>query len=628
MLNGVKISLIISAIFKLPLMIDLNLFDYLFLAGFFLITLSIGFYVSRKSSKSATEYFLSGRTMPWWLLGVSMVATTFSTDTPNLVTDIVRTNGVSGNWVWWAFLITGLLTVFVYAKLWRRSGVTTDIEFYELRYGGKPAKFLRGFRAIYLGVLFNILAMSAVTLAAIKIGSVMLGLSPLETVGIAGLVTVIFSAVGGFKGVVYTDFILFFVAMAGGIGAAIYIVNLPEVGGMSGLMSHEIISEKISILPDFSDKELLITLFIIPLAVQWWSAWYPGAEPGGGGYIAQRMLAAKNENHAIGATFFFNILHYALRPWPWILVALASLVVYPDLNSLQSAFPDITPDKLGHDLAYSAMLTKLPNGLIGVVLTSLIAAYMSTVSTHLNWGSSYIVNDFYHRYVNQNASEKQLVNAGRISTVLLMVLSAILALALQNALQLFNVILMFGAGTGLIFILRWFWWRINAWSEIAAMVVSGVFSILINFSSFGSYMFGGAVLDSEAVVEGLMPGYWKYPLLVLLTTITWLLVTFLTKPEKDETLVRFYNIIRPGGPGWKRILARNKGKIEVKEEKWNVPYGIAATLAGCFVIYGALFSTGYWIYGYHTKAIILTVVTIIFAFILKKLWSNIKEVIF
>ncbi len=609
-------------------MIDLNLFDYLFIAGFFLITLSIGFYVSRKSSKSASEYFLSGRTMPWWLLGVSMVATTFSTDTPNLVTDIVRTNGVSGNWVWWAFLITGLLTVFVYAKLWRRSGVTTDIEFYEMRYGGKPAKFLRGFRAIYLGVLFNILAMSAVTLAAIKIGSVMLGLSPLQTVGIAGLVTVIFSAVGGFKGVVYTDFILFFVAMAGGIGAAIYIVNLPEVGGMSGILSHEIVSEKISILPDFSDRELLITLFIIPLAVQWWSAWYPGAEPGGGGYIAQRMLAAKDENHAIGATFFFNILHYALRPWPWILVALASLVVYPDLDSLQMAFPDITPDKLGHDLAYSAMLTKLPNGLIGVVLTSLIAAYMSTVSTHLNWGSSYIVNDFYQRYVNRDASEKQLVNAGRISTVLLMVLSAILALALQNALQLFNVILMFGAGTGLIFILRWFWWRINAWSEIAAMVVSGIFSILINFTSFGTYMFGGALLDNGEVVEGLMPGYLKYPLLVLITTIAWLLVTFLTKPEKDETLVRFYNIIRPGGPGWKRILERNKESIKIKDEKWNVPYGIAATLAGCFVIYGALFSTGYWIYGYHTKAIILTVITIIFAFILKKLWSNIKEVIF
>lgn len=609
-------------------MIDLNLFDYLFIAGFFLITLTIGFYVSRKSSKSASEYFLSGRTMPWWLLGVSMVATTFSTDTPNLVTDIVRTNGVSGNWVWWAFLITGLLTVFVYAKLWRRSGVSTDIEFYELRYGGKPAKFLRGFRAIYLGVLFNILAMSAVTLAAIKIGSVMLGLSPLETVGIAGLVTVIFSAVGGFKGVVYTDFILFFVAMAGGIGAAIYIVNLPEVGGMSEIMSHEIVSEKLSILPDFSNRELLITLFIIPLAVQWWSAWYPGAEPGGGGYIAQRMLAAKDENHAIGATFFFNILHYALRPWPWILVALASLVVYPDLESLQTAFPNITPDKLGHDLAYSAMLTKLPNGLIGVVLTSLIAAYMSTVSTHLNWGSSYIVNDFYQRYINRDASEKQLVNAGRISTVVLMVLSAILALALQNALQLFNVILMFGAGTGLIFILRWFWWRINAWSEIAAMIVSGIFSILINFSSFGTYMFGGALLDSGDVIEGLMPGYMKYPLLVLITTITWVLVTFLTKPEKDETLVRFYNIIRPGGPGWRRILDRNKEKIEVKEEKWNVPYGIAATLAGCFVIYGALFSTGYWIYGYYTKAIILTVVTIIFAVILKKLWSNIKEVIF
>ena len=427
-------------------MISLSTLDYAIIVLFFTVTLSIGVYVSKRSGKNSSEFFLSGKTMPWWLLGVSMVATTFSTDTPNLVTDIVRTNGVSGNWVWWAFLITGLLTVFVYAKLWRKSNVNTDIEFYEFRYGGAPATFLRKFRAIYLGVIFNVITMSAVTLAAIKIGGIMLGLEPWQTVIGAGLITVIFSAMGGFKGVVYTDFILFFVAMGGAIGAAYYLVNIPEVGGLEALMADEQVINKLSILPDFNDKQALITLFVIPLAVQWWSSWYPGAEPGGGGYIAQRMLAAKDENHAIGATFFFNIMHYALRPWPWIIVALASLVIFPDLASIQEAFPTITNDKLGHDLAYSAMLTKLPSGLLGLVLASLIAAYMSTISTQLNWGSSYIVYDFYKQQINPKASEKRLVTVGRISTVILMVFSALLALLLQNALQLFEVLLVFGAG--------------------------------------------------------------------------------------------------------------------------------------------------------------------------------------
>lgn len=388
--------------------------------------------------------------MPWWLLGMSMVATTFSTDTPNLVTDLVRQNGVAGNWVWWAFLLTGMLTVFVYAKLWRKSNVATDIEFYELRYGGKPAQFLRGFRAVYLGLFFNILSISAVSLAAIKIGGIMLGLSPIETIGIASLITVVFSAIGGFRGVIYTDFVLFFVAMVGAIGAAYVAVNHEAVGGLSGLLSHEAVQDKINFLPDFNDKTLLINLLIIPLAVQWWSAWYPGAEPGGGGYIAQRMLAAKNENHAIGATFFFNIMHYALRPWPWILVALASLVVFPDLASIQAAFPNVEEGKLGHDLAYPAMLTFLPAGLLGLVLASLIAAFMSTISTHLNWGASYLVNDFYKRFIKPDASEKRLVNVGRITTFIIMLLGAMVALLLTNATQIFDIIIMFGAGTGLI----------------------------------------------------------------------------------------------------------------------------------------------------------------------------------
>ena len=309
--------------------------DWLIIIFFLLLILIIGLFFSRKSLNNSSQFFLSGRDMPWWLLGLSMVATTFSTDTPNLVTDIVRNNGVAGNWVWWVFLLTGLLTVFVYAKLWRRSNVSTDIEFYEIRYSGKPAKFLRMFRSIYLGVIFNVLAMSGISLAAIKIGQVMLGLNAFETIGVAGIITLLFSVFGGFRGVVYTDFILFFIAMIGSILAAHYIVNLPEIGGINNLINHPNVSSKISLLPDFSNTEQLIVLFIIPLTVQWWSAWYPGAEPGGGGYIAQRMLAAKDEKNAIGATLFFNIMHYALRPWPWILIALASLVVFPDLISIK-----------------------------------------------------------------------------------------------------------------------------------------------------------------------------------------------------------------------------------------------------------------------------------------------------
>jgi Na+/proline symporter len=598
---------------------NLSALDYSIIAGFFSIVLIIGIVVSKKSGQSSAEYFLSGRSMPWWLLGFSMVATTFSTDTPNLVTDIVRTNGVSGNWVWWAFLLTGLLTVFVYAKLWRRSNVATDMEFYELRYGGKPAHFLRWFRAFYLGVLFNVMAMSAVTLAAIKIGQVMLGLDPVFTVVVAGSITVLFSAVGGFRGVIYTDFVLFFVAIAGAVGAAYYLVNIPEVGGLQALLAHENVSDKLSILPDFSDTEALIGILIIPLAVQWWSAWYPGAEPGGGGYIAQRMLAAKNENHAIGATFFFNIMHYALRPWPWILVALASMVVYPDLLSIQSAFPNVSPDKLGNDLAYSAMLTKLPSGLLGLVLASLGAAYMSTISTHLNWGSSYFVNDVYKLEIQPNATEKQLVMVGRIATVLLMIASGFLALTLTNALQLFDIILMFGAGTGLIFILRWFWWRINAWSEISAMIVSGLLSILFNFGSLGTTFFGGDGL------EGIFPSWAKFPLVVLLTSIVWIAVTFLTSPEKEETLDRFYKQTQPGGPGWKVQQEKAIAEGQIKFQEWSVPSGILAMILGAILVYGCMFATGNWIYGNYTLASGLTLVVIVSGVLLFKVWKTLKK---
>ena len=587
-------------------MIELSVIDKIIIVFFFVLVLTIGFAVSKRSSKNTSEYFLSGRTLPWWLLGLSMVATTFSTDTPNLVTDIVRTNGVSGNWVWWVFLLTGLLTVFVYAKLWRRSDVATDMEFYELRYSGKAGRFLRGFRSVYLGIIFNVLAMAGVTLAAIKIGAIMLDLSAIETVLYAGGVTLIFSTAGGFRGVVYTDFILFFTAMAGSIGAAIYLVNLPEVGGVSSIMSNEAISEKISMFPDLSDKETLWTLLVIPFAVQWWSSWYPGAEPGGGGYIAQRMLAAKNENHALGATLFFNVMHYALRPWPWIIVALASLIVYPDLASLSEAFPNISEDKLGQDLAYPAMLTLLPTGLLGLVLASLISAYMSTISTHLNWGSSYVVNDFYLQLINKNASQKELVNVGRFSVVILMIISSIIAILLTNALQLFDIILMFGAGTGSIFILRWFWWRINAWSEIAAMLSSGIISIALTNESLFNLIFND---------DG-FPAYMKFPFIVLVTTSIWLIVTFITPADEKETLIKFYKKTKPGGPGWNKI----KEHITMSDEKeeWIVPKGIICMIIGCITIYSALFSTGYFIYGEISSALIFLLVTIVSGLILFK----------
>ena len=597
-------------------MIQLTSFDKIIIFFFFFLVLAIGFAVSRKSSQSSSEYFLSGRTMPWWLLGLSMVATTFSTDTPNLVTDIVRQNGVSGNWVWWIFLLTGLLTVFVYAKLWRRSGVNTDMEFYDLRYSGTAGKFLRGFRSIYLGIIFNVLAMAGVTLAAIKIGAIMLDISAIETVLYAGGVTLVFSAVGGFRGVVYTDFILFFTAMAGSIGAAYYLINLPDVGGITGILTNEVVSSKVSIFPDLSDKELLWTLLIIPLAVQWWSSWYPGAEPGGGGYIAQRMLAAKNENHSLGATLFFNIMHYSLRPWPWILVALASLIIFPDLDSIRETFPNVGEDKIGHDLAYPAMLTLLPSGLLGLVLASLVSAYMSTISTHLNWGSSYVVNDFYKSLIGKDASERKLVNVGRISVVFLMIISSLIALVLNNALQLFQIILMFGAGTGPIFILRWFWWRINAWSEIAAMICSGIVSLLFEFSPIGDLIFN----------ENFIQPYFKFPLVVLITTFVWITVTFMTKPDDDETLIKFYEKTNPGGPGWKRIKNISKLRSKSEEKEWIVPRGILCMILGCFAIYSALFSTGYFIYGELSNGFIFFISTIIFSFILfkisKKILSN------
>ncbi len=540
----------------------LELVDWVIIFLFFAAALTIGAVVSRRAGSNASEFFLSGRHMPWWLLGFSMVATTFAADTPLLVTNIVRNNGVAGNWEWWAFLLSGMLTVFVYARLWRRSGVLTDIEFYELRYSGRPAAFLRGFRAIYLGVFFNIMIMANVTLAATKIGEVMLGFTPLQTILIASVVTVVFSALGGLRAVLLTDLLLFLAAMAGAIGAAVVAVRLPEVGGLQQLLAHDLVRDKLSFFPSWNWRDpgqldVLVTILILPLAVQWWSVWYPGAEPGGGGYMAQRMLAAKDERNATGATLLFNAAHYALRPWPWILVALASLVVYPDLPSLQKAFPDA--QRIDHDLAYPAMLTFMPLGLRGLVVGSLIAAYMSTISTHLNWGSSYVVNDFWKRFVDPQASDRALVSLGRVSTVLMMILAAVIALWLENAYQGFKILLQIGAGTGLLFILRWFWWRINAFSELTAMVVSfvvAVWSQRLPLNAVTRTM--GSTDNLPGAVQWLlgapptMPEWAKLVAGVVITTIAWLLVTFLTRPTDERKLRDFYRLVAPGGRGCAR----------------------------------------------------------------------------
>jgi Na+/proline symporter len=564
---------------------QLNWADWTILSLILLIVLGVGLWTSRKSGSSSEEYFLSGRNMPWWLLGISMVATTFSADTPNLVTDIVRQNGIAGNWEWWAFLLTGMLTVFVYAKLWRKSDINTDLEFYELRYSGTAARFLRGFRAVYLGVVFNVFVMSAVMLAAIKIGEVILGWPPLQTIGIATFITLIFSLLGGFRGVVLTDAILFVISMGGAFIAAYYSIIQPEVGSLNNLFSSSVIQDKLDFIPDLNDKELLVKIFIIPLAVQWWSAWYPGAEPGGGGYIAQRMLAAKNEKHAVGATFLFNLAHYGLRPWPWIIVALCSLLVFPDLDSIQQAFPNISESKIGHDLAYPAMLTFIPNGLFGLVLASLLAAFMSTISTHLNWGSSYIVFDLYKRFINPQASEKSAVMVGRMSVIVLIAMSTVFALFLNNAKQIFDIIIYFGAGTGLLFILRWFWWRINAWSEITAMFMSGIVAILANKTEI--FDFVGPV--------------WKLPFCVLITTLLWLIVTFTTRPTDGEVLKKFVMKCNPGGPGWSKIGI-------VQHEEWAVPQGIKFMFVSCIMIYSGLFATGYFLYGEYTNFSVLLVI--------------------
>ena len=619
--------------------IVLNTLDWTIVTVFFIIVLSIGWVASRTAGKNTSEFFLGGRGMPWWLLGVSMVACTFSADTPNLVTGMVRENGVAKNWAWWVFLITGMVTVFIYAKLWRRSNVLTDLEFYEIRYGGKAAAFLRGFRSVYLGLFFNVLIMGTVTLAAIKIGSVMLNLQPWQTVVGASIVVVLYSGLGGLKGVIWADFFQYSIAMFGAVLAAVVAVRQPEVGGLSELLNHPALQEKLSFMPDFSDPSVYIPLLIIPIAVQWWAVWYPGAEPGGGGYIAQRMLAAKDEKNAVGATLFFNFAHYALRPWPWIIVALASIIIYPDLASIKAEFPAITDEYLKDDVAYPVMLSKLDPGWLGLVVASIIAAYMSTIGTHLNWGSSYIVNDFYRRFVRPEASEKELVGVGRISTVLLMVLAGLLSLLfLEDATQAFNILLLSGAGSGLIYILRWFWWRINAWSEISAMIVATLNAIILVFfvndmglaeacQNFYPLPEDFQSMSEKAIASTVFPI--KLLIAVLLTTIVWIVVTYLTRPETQKVLRTFYKLTRPGGPGWQKVVDEATADGAPVDEAdrgiaWEMPIQVLLVFIGLIVIYCALFSIGSFVYLMPLQGSALLVVSLIGTFFLFKMFNKIR----
>src|ERR1051326_4341623 len=544
-------------------------------------------FFGKRSGKNTAEFFASGRSVPWWLAGISMVATTFSSDTPNLVANIVRTQGVAGNWQWWAFTLTGVSTVFFFARLWRRSGVLTDLEFYELRYSGKTASAVRGFRAVYLGLFFNCIIMATVNLAACKIAAILFGLERWQTLLAVGLLNVIFATHSGLWGVLVIDMIQFFIKMAAVIAAAWFAVRLPQVGGLSGLVAK--LSHLrgpgglnyLNMLPDFTNQwDLAFAIFILPITVQWWSVWYPGAEPGGGSYIAQRMLASKTEKDALAGTLFFNVAHYVLRPWPWILVGLASLVIYPELSDIQKAFPHLDPRLIGHDIAYPAMLRFLPAGWMGLMLGGLVAANSSTILTHLNWGASYLVHDFYRRFIRQSAPEHHYVLAGRMATILLFLLSSAMVFALDTAQASFNLILQIGAGTGLLYLVRWFWWRVTAWCEIVAMVSSFGISLIFFLLSRNGVTIGTA--------KGLI-------ITIATTTICWIVTAYAGPPTEEQALTNFYRKVRPPGPGWKPVRALAGAPAD--EAGDNIPLSLLGWVAGCMMIWSALFTVGNFLYG-------------------------------
>lgn len=599
---------------------QLHAIDWIIAIGSILICFLPALRFGRRSGKNTAEFFASGRSVPWWLAGISMVATTFSSDTPNLVTNFVRTQGVAGNWQWWAFTLTGVATVFFYARLWRRSGVLTDLEFYELRYSGKAASAVRGFRAIYLGLFFNCIIMASVNLAACKIASVLFGLSRWETLLAVGVLNVAFAAHSGLWGVLVIDMIQFFIKMTAVIAAAYFAVKLPQVGGLSGLfdkLSHVHGPGGVSyinMLPDFSSNwDLAVAVFLMPLTVQWWAVWYPGAEPGGGSYIAQRMLASKSEKDALGGTLFFNIAHYVLRPWPWILVGLASIIVYPELSDIRKAFPHVDPSLVGHDIGFPAMLKFLPAGWIGLMVGGLVAANSSTILTHLNWGASYLVHDFYRRFLKPDGSEKHYVSAGRIATIILFLLSSSLVFVLETAQDSFNIILQVGAGTGLLYLLRWFWWRVTAWCEIVAMVSSFAISIALLLARKGGLIMGT---------------HQQLLLTVLFTTVCWLLAAFLGPQTDTSVLVDFYRKVHPFGPGWRHIRVKAGVSAEQARE-WaqtdNIPLALLGWVAGVTVIWSSLFTVGNLLYGrigYFSALLVVFVASgLVLLWVIRRLWK-------
>ncbi|MCX6144079.1 MAG: Na+:solute symporter [Ignavibacteriales bacterium] len=597
----------------------LQLIDWVIVAVSLIVCFFPALFFGRRAGKSTSEFFVSGRAVPWWLAGLSMVATTFSSDTPNLVTDIVRRNGVAGNWVWWAFVLTGVATVFFYARLWRRSGVMTDLEFYEIRYSGKAASFVRGFRSVYLGLFFNCMIMATVNLAACKIAGILFGLERWQTLAAVGLLNVAFATHSGLWGVLVIDMVQFFIKMTAVIAAAYFAVTLPQIGGLSGLVEKLSVIKGpgglnyLNILPDFTNNwDMAVAVFVMPIAVQWWAVWYPGAEPGGGSYIAQRMLASKSEKDALGAVLFFNIAHYVLRPWPWIITGLCSIIIYPQLSDIQAAFPNLDPQLLGHDIAFPAMLKFLPVGFIGLMVGGLIAANSSTILTHLNWGASYLVHDFYRRFIRKDATEKHYVMAGRVGTVILFICSSSLVFVLDTAKDAFDVILQVGAGTGLLYLVRWFWWRVNAWCEVVAMVSSFTVSIVI------------LILAKNDIH---MSTHVALLVTIAFTTVCWLLTAFLGPETDRKTLVEFYKRARPFGPGWKNV--REEAGISVQEAKatgQNIPMALLGWVAGCTTIWSSLFTVGNFLYGRMTYALTLFGVFIVsgtaLIYVVNKLWTK------
>jgi solute:Na+ symporter, SSS family len=538
--------------------------DWLIIILYFAVSAAIGLAYVRKASQSLDEYFVSGRALPWWLAGTSMVATTFSADTPLVVAGLVARYGVAGNWLWWNGALSGILTVFFFARLWRRAGVLTDLEFAELRYGGKPAAALRGFRALYLALPINLIIMGWVTRAMVTVLQISLNIDPWKAAILLFAITAGYTIFSGLWGVVVTDTFQFVVKMGGVIVLAILAVK--SVGGLDPLVraaeAHFGSREAaFGVLPPTDKAWLPVSTLLVFLGVQWWAAWYPGAEPGGGGYVAQRILAAKDERHGLLATLWFNIAHYALRPWPWILVGFVALMRYPGLTNPEEGYVRV-------------MVDVLPSPLRGLLVATFAAAYMSTIGTHLNWGASYLVNDVYLRFIKPGASDRARVMASRGATVVLMLLSLVVMAYLKSVEQGWKLLIGLGAGTGAVFILRWYWWRINAWSEISAMAASFVTSIALHLShvnagdtSSGDY--AKAMLITTAVA-----------------TTTWLAVTFLTQPESDAVLEKFYHRVRPGGPGWRRVAQRlgyGKDPIPGGALSWvNWVAGVAAVYASVF----------------------------------------------